>query len=83
MRKLLESVSMEAIVEFDVKDMLVTLAVSADGTSVNATGPKELTCSSFFAPISSNCHAARTGETTCTAKPQSCPRAALPVPPAP
>jgi fumarate hydratase class I len=31
---------MEAIYEFDVKDMPVTVAVSADGTSVHQTGPK-------------------------------------------
>ncbi len=32
---------MEAIYEFDVKDMPVTVAVSADGTSVHTTGPAE------------------------------------------
>jgi fumarate hydratase class I len=32
---------MEAIYEFDVKDMPVTVAVSADGTSVHETGPKQ------------------------------------------
>ena len=32
---------MEAISEFDVQDMPVTVAVSADGTSVHTTGPKE------------------------------------------
>jgi fumarate hydratase class I len=32
---------MEAIYEFDVQDMPVTVAVSADGTSVHQTGPKE------------------------------------------
>jgi fumarate hydratase, class I len=32
---------MEAIYEFEVKDMPVTVAVSADGTSVHDTGPKE------------------------------------------
>ncbi|HSQ10725.1 MAG TPA: fumarate hydratase [Burkholderiaceae bacterium] len=32
---------MEAIYEFEVKDMPVTVAVSADGTSVHQTGPKE------------------------------------------
>jgi fumarate hydratase class I len=31
---------MEAIYEFDVKDMPVTVAVSSDGTSVHQTGPK-------------------------------------------
>jgi len=30
---------MEAIYEFDVVDMPVTVAVSADGTSVHETGP--------------------------------------------
>jgi len=32
---------MEAIYEFDVKDMPVTVAVDASGTSVHNTGPKE------------------------------------------
>jgi len=32
---------MEAIYEFDVQDMPVTVAVSADGTSVHTTGPRE------------------------------------------
>ena len=32
---------MEAIYEFDVKDMPVTVAVSSDGTSVHNTGPRE------------------------------------------
>jgi fumarate hydratase class I len=32
---------MEAIYEFDVKDMPVTVAVSNDGTSVHQTGPRE------------------------------------------
>ncbi len=32
---------MEAIYEFDVKDMPVTVAVASDGTSVHETGPKE------------------------------------------
>jgi tartrate dehydratase beta subunit/fumarate hydratase class I family protein len=32
---------MEAIYEFDVKDMPVTVAVDATGTSVHQTGPKE------------------------------------------
>jgi fumarate hydratase class I len=31
---------MEAVYEFDVKDMPVTVAVSADGESVHETGPK-------------------------------------------
>jgi fumarate hydratase class I len=32
---------MEAIYEFDVKDMPVTVAVDSSGTSVHETGPKE------------------------------------------
>jgi fumarate hydratase class I len=32
---------MEAIYEFDVKDMPVTVAVDATGSSVHQTGPKE------------------------------------------
>jgi fumarate hydratase class I len=32
---------MEAIYEFDVKDMPVTVAVDSTGTSVHNTGPKE------------------------------------------
>jgi fumarate hydratase, class I len=32
---------MEAIYEFEVKDMPVTVAVSSDGTSVHNTGPAE------------------------------------------
>ena len=32
---------MEAIYEFDVKDMPVTVAVDSTGTSVHQTGPKE------------------------------------------
>jgi fumarate hydratase class I len=32
---------MEAIYEFDVKDMPVTVAVDSKGTSVHETGPKE------------------------------------------
>jgi fumarate hydratase class I len=32
---------MEAIYEFDVKDMPVTVAVDSNGTSVHATGPRE------------------------------------------
>jgi len=31
---------MEAIYEFDVRDMPVTVAVDAQGTSVHETGPK-------------------------------------------
>lgn len=36
-----EDLGMEAIYEFDVKDMPVTVAVDAQGTSVHETGPKE------------------------------------------
>jgi fumarate hydratase class I len=36
-----EDLGMEAIYEFDVVDMPVTVAVSADGTSVHKTGPAE------------------------------------------
>ncbi len=36
-----EDLGMEAIYEFEVKDMPVTVAVSADGTSVHDTGPRE------------------------------------------
>jgi fumarate hydratase class I len=32
---------MEAIYEFDVQDMPVTVAVDSTGTSVHTTGPKE------------------------------------------
>ena len=36
-----EDLGMEAIYEFDVKDMPVTVAVDATGTAVHETGPKE------------------------------------------
>ena len=36
-----EDIGMEAIYEFDVVDMPVTVAVSADGTSVHKTGPAD------------------------------------------
>jgi fumarate hydratase class I len=36
-----EDLGMEAIYEFDVKDMPVTVAVDAQGISVHETGPKE------------------------------------------
>jgi fumarate hydratase, class I len=36
-----EDLGMEAIYEFDVKDMPVTVAVDSNGTSVHQTGPKE------------------------------------------
>ncbi|MBC8118781.1 MAG: fumarate hydratase [Burkholderiaceae bacterium] len=36
-----EDLGMEAIYEFEVRDMPVTVAVSADGTSVHQTGPRE------------------------------------------
>jgi len=36
-----DDLGMEAIYEFDVKDMPVTVAVDAEGTSVHTTGPRE------------------------------------------
>jgi len=36
-----EDLGMEAIYEFDVHDMPVTVAVDAEGTSVHETGPRE------------------------------------------
>jgi fumarate hydratase class I len=36
-----EDLGMEAIYEFDVKDMPVTVAVDAQGVSVHETGPRE------------------------------------------
>ena len=36
-----EDLGMEAIYEFDVKDMPVTVAVDSQGTSVHQTGPAE------------------------------------------
>jgi fumarate hydratase class I len=36
-----EDLGMEAIYEFDVEDMPVTVAVDSTGTSVHETGPKE------------------------------------------
>jgi fumarate hydratase class I len=36
-----EDLGMEAIYEFDVRDMPVTVAVDSNGTSVHQTGPKE------------------------------------------
>lgn len=36
-----EDLGMEAIYEFDVQDMPVTVAVDSQGTSVHQTGPKE------------------------------------------
>jgi fumarate hydratase class I len=36
-----EDLGMEAIYEFDVVDMPVTVAVDSEGTSVHQTGPKE------------------------------------------
>ena len=35
------NLGMEAIYEFDVKDMPVTVAVDATGTSVHESGPRE------------------------------------------
>jgi fumarate hydratase class I len=36
-----EDLGMEAIYEFDVRDMPVTVAVDSQGTSVHNTGPKQ------------------------------------------
>jgi fumarate hydratase class I len=36
-----EDLGMEAIYEFEVQDMPVTVAVDSNGTSVHDTGPKE------------------------------------------
>ena len=36
-----EDLGMEAIYEFDVKDMPVTVAVDSEGNSVHQSGPKE------------------------------------------
>jgi fumarate hydratase, class I len=36
-----EDLGMEAIYEFEVEDMPVTVAVDSTGTSVHETGPKE------------------------------------------
>jgi fumarate hydratase class I len=36
-----EDLGMEAIYEFEVSDMPVTVAVDSKGTSVHQTGPKE------------------------------------------
>jgi fumarate hydratase class I len=36
-----EDLGMEAIYEFDVSDMPVTVAVDSNGTSVHQTGPRE------------------------------------------
>jgi fumarate hydratase class I len=36
-----EDLGMEAIYEFDVRDMPVTVAVDSQGTSVHQTGPRE------------------------------------------
>jgi fumarate hydratase class I len=42
---------MEAIYEFDVKDMPVTVAVDANGTSVHNTGPKEWQAKIAMIPV--------------------------------
>ena len=36
-----EDLGMEAIYEFEVRDMPVTVAVDSSGTSVHQTGPRE------------------------------------------
>jgi fumarate hydratase class I len=43
---------MEAIYEFDVKDMPVTVAVDSEGTSVHSTGPKEWQARIGLVPVS-------------------------------
>lgn len=46
-----EDLGMEAIYEFDVVDMPVTVAVDAKGTSVHQTGPKEWAGKSVGIPV--------------------------------
>lgn len=46
-----EDLGMEAIYEFDVIDMPVTVAVDAKGTSVHETGPKEWAGKSIGIPV--------------------------------
>jgi fumarate hydratase class I len=46
-----EDLGMEAIYEFDVVDMPVTVAVDAKGTSVHETGPKEWAGKSVGIPV--------------------------------
>jgi fumarate hydratase class I len=46
-----EDLGMEAIYEFDVVDMPVTVAVDAKGTSVHETGPKEWAGKSIGIPV--------------------------------
>jgi fumarate hydratase class I len=45
---------MEAIYEFEVKDMPVTVAVDANGTSVHETGPKEWQAKIGKIPVAAN-----------------------------
>jgi fumarate hydratase class I len=45
---------MEAIYEFDVRDMPVTVAVDAKGTSVHQTGPREWQARIGKIPVTAN-----------------------------
>ena len=47
-----EDLGMEAIYEFEVQDMPVTVAVDASGTSVHETGPKEWAAKIAAIPVS-------------------------------
>jgi len=49
-----EDLGMEAIYEFEVRDMPVTVAVDAQGTSVHQTGPREWQSRIGLIPVASN-----------------------------
>jgi fumarate hydratase class I len=49
-----DDLGMEAIYEFDVVDMPVTVAVDSTGVSVHNTGPKEWQAKIGIIPVSSN-----------------------------
>jgi fumarate hydratase class I len=49
-----EDLGMEAIYEFEVRDMPVTVAVDAQGTSVHQTGPREWQARIGLIPVASN-----------------------------
>jgi fumarate hydratase class I len=49
-----EDLGMEAIYEFDVQDMPVTVAVDSTGTSVHQTGPKEWQAKISKIPVVAN-----------------------------
>ena len=49
-----EDLGMEAIYEFDVQDMPVTVAVDASGTSVHQTGPREWQSRIGLIPVTAN-----------------------------